>query len=123
MFVLGLVAFWALATQHCRLEVVPGLDFLACLSPETEAHHESSDCESDGCANVESSLYKSENHRITLEQPPLLAAPMGIFPYLALACLPSNQACAPLDNACLGRPSGLFLLRNVVSPRAPSPVS
>jgi len=120
MLVLGLVAGWALATNHCRLETVPGFDFLSCLSAENDSHHESSDCETDGCATIESGLYKSENTLVPTIQPPRTSEVPDL-----------NQRCP----AWTGRPLQLafsslpvspplslarFLLKCAISPRAPS---
>jgi hypothetical protein len=74
-FVLGIVAFWALVTNHCGLELISGMEFLAC-SPELEAApHQPGDCgdENDACAAVESGLYRAEESQVTAAKAPVIA--------------------------------------------------
>ena len=66
IFAVGMVAFWALMTNHCALEMIPSLSFLAC-SPQTEAaRHLPDDCgdEGDACATIESGNYKSKESQL-----------------------------------------------------------
>jgi len=54
-----LIGAFALATNHCRLEVLVG--FLVCCSHDDGASgHQDDDCDTDACASLESGLYKSE---------------------------------------------------------------
>ena len=114
------------ASLHCRLEVLPGFDFLSCCdhldAPETPAHHDS-DCGPDGCASVESGFYKISSPQ-TAPGKPLLA--------LVAWVIPSATADEPLPLARLaGDPSAppelppawRFALRTALSPRAPALVS
>src|SRR2546425_8686761 len=48
---------WAPLTAHCKLECLPGLEFLHCPSDTPS----SSDCTGDGCQVAESGLYKLED--------------------------------------------------------------
>ena len=92
-FVLAVVAFWALMTNHCGLELISGLEFLAC-SPQAEATpHQPTDCgdENDACATVESGLYKSE--------PSEISAGKAFFPAVALAVALLSQTDAPEPSA------------------------
>ena len=66
--VLAVLALWLAAANHCRLESLPGFQFLAC-AEQGEAPHQDSDCDTDACALVESGLYKAENNRITVDAP------------------------------------------------------
>ena len=48
--------------MHCKLETIPGLEFLRCPS-DTDTK---SDCQGDGCETVESALYKvPDNQNVT----------------------------------------------------------
>ena len=72
-----MVAFWLPATNHCRLEQIPGLAFLVCCEHEESAPHQDNDCETDNCAAVEEGLYKTEDCHVAviapcLDQPLLL---------------------------------------------------
>jgi len=51
---LVVLALWPIASMHCKLETVPGLEFLRCATDTPT----SSDCRGDGCETVESGLYK-----------------------------------------------------------------
>ena len=66
LFVLAAFA-WLMVTSHCRLESVPGFEFLACLT-ESNCHGEQSSEKSDdaGCCSVEKSEYKTQQFRAML---------------------------------------------------------
>jgi hypothetical protein len=117
------IGAFALATNHCRLEVLRGLEFLVCCShgggTEPAAPHQDDDCETDVCASLEGGLYKSEDGRITSIAPVFLAIlPSATSPEftLRLAAVPDP---APPDLPT----SWQFLLRAASSPRAPSIIS
>ena len=57
MTVLALLGLWLAATNHCRLELVPGLSFLVCCPHDDAAPHQDDDCDTDDCAQVEHGLY------------------------------------------------------------------
>ena len=118
------VGAFALATNHCRLEVLKGLEFLVCCSHDAEADghaapHQDDDCETDGCASLEDGLYKSEDGRIPTIVPLLVAVeivrtddallthapPLAQFSTFAIPELPASWQ---------------FLLRAASPPRAPS---
>jgi hypothetical protein len=54
---LALVAIWLPATSHCKLERLPGFQFLECASDCPT----SSDCATDGC-ELEDSFYKTPDN-------------------------------------------------------------
>lgn len=56
-----LVAVWLPAISHCKLEVLPGFSFLVCGDQADDAPHQDNDCDSDGCAQFEDGLYKTED--------------------------------------------------------------
>src|SRR5438046_1005688 len=62
---LALALFWPLAVMHCKLECVPGLEFLRCASDTPT----SSDCQGDGCETVESGAYKTPDNQNVAPEP------------------------------------------------------
>jgi hypothetical protein len=63
MFVSAIATLWVAAGFHCRLEVLPGFEFLSCCQhselEKSPTHHEK-ECNDDGCAAVELGFYKPE---------------------------------------------------------------
>jgi hypothetical protein len=120
--VFGFLAFWLVASNHCRLELVPGLDFLACQEDGTPLPEKS--CETDGCAAVESGFYKMEDAQTALSAPslaPLLSLTL-LVPRL-LVRLPPVSRVTP-DSVPPELPvTWQFSSRAVAPPRAPSLVS
>ena len=126
ILVVAVLAFWVPITNHCRLELIPGLEFLSCCahSPDEQAseQHEN-ECAEDLCAQVEEGLYKAESNRIVVEAPP--AVSQGIVPAV-LEQTPGPERASPerLDAS----PPELsktwqFSFRAAAPPRAPSSVS
>lgn len=72
ILVLSLVCLWVPATLHCKLEELPGLQFLSCCDHGETAPHQDDDCETDACAMVEGGLYKSANPKVTILPPPVI---------------------------------------------------
>lgn len=117
--VMTCIGAFALATNHCRLEVLRGLEFLICCSHEGEAAtpHQDDDCQTDGCATLEEGFYKSEDERVfsTLPVPAMFARvdpPATLSP--GMFCAGSNAA--PPEFASPWQ----FRMRAAASPRAPS---
>jgi len=54
------LAIWLPATQHCRLENLPGFGVLRCAS-ETEGGTDA-DCQGDSCNSVERGVYKAPDN-------------------------------------------------------------
>jgi len=110
-------------SMHCRLESVPGFEFLACLT-ESNCHGEqSSQPDAAGCCSVEKSEYKSSQLRVTLPSPDLL--PISSVPLLDLAnTLPAEVSIGILTAAPPGlTKSWQFSSRTALPVRAPSLVS
>lgn len=125
MLVLTLAMLWLPVSLHCELEGIPSLKFLSCCPEENSAPHHDDDCQTDGCAVVESGLYKTEERLVLLPEPEMVLA---VF----LSGLRETLLSAPETAArpCPGRivPSEIsrawqFALRTAPSPRAPSFVS
>jgi hypothetical protein len=72
--VLTVVALWGLAAMHCKLEALPGLDFLKSCCFADSAPCSPRDCESDGCGDVEKSGYRAEEQTPSAPQPLLILA-------------------------------------------------
>ena len=126
MFVSAIAALWVVAGFHCRLEVLPGFEFLSCCQHsecEKSPTHHARECTDDGCAAVELGFYKPEKLR---------DAPVA--PLLALVIQPSLLPEPDLANAfnhsvsISSSPPELpkcwrFSQRTALPPRAPSLVS
>jgi hypothetical protein len=71
---------WLPVSSHCQLEVIPGLEFLSCCSHAGKTPHQDNDCKTDGCENVESGFYKTEDrspdasHPVSVVMPAILVA-------------------------------------------------
>ncbi|HEU0010867.1 MAG TPA: hypothetical protein VFT34_13705 [Verrucomicrobiae bacterium] len=126
ILVMAVLAFWLPATNHCRLELIPGLEFLDCCShsadDQASEHHEN-ECADDLCAQVEDGLYKAETNHVVVDAPP--ASSLGVLPVVL------EQTLSP-DRANFIRPetsppelpkTWQFSLRAAAPPRAPSVVS
>ena len=114
-----ILALWPLATMHCKLETIPGLEFLRCPS-DTDTK---SDCQGDGCETVESALYKvPDNQNI---------APEPVVETVTLSALLECEDRSSVDHPgwlVTAAPPELpkvwqFSLRAALPPRAPSIVS
>jgi len=125
-FVLAIIAFWALMTNHCGVESLSGLEFLACSPQSDSAPHQPKDCgdDSDACATVESGLYRAEEGGIAAAKAPAIAATF------AIAILPDLAANDSLADQFAPDPSPpeqarvwQFSFRTALPPRAPSLIS
>jgi len=81
ILVVLLAVAWLPMTAHCRLEIVPGLEFLACQSESESSDNESSDCAE--CCSVEKSQYRIGQHRLMVAPPNL--PPLSFVPVADLA--------------------------------------
>ncbi len=115
-----LLALMGLAREHCALEQVRGLEFLACCQHVDKAPHQDNDCDEDDCAAVESGYYQIEDN-------PTLTPPVAV----ALAAPASEGVAVPAADSARGAvavssaPPGLprvwqFSYRTALPPRAPS---
>jgi hypothetical protein len=114
-----MLAFWGLATVHCDLEWVPGLEFMAWCHPADPAPHQDNGCESDGCSVVESGLYRIE------EQPPALVVPLLVLSFVLPLWEPTPPPPSPHLEPVNSSPPELprawqFFHRTALLPRAPS---
>lgn len=116
---LAVLALWGLATVHCDLEQLPGLEFLSCCDHSGTAPHQDNDCNEDACAVVESGFYQLE------EQPASLPAPVLGLSFLQSFWAATPPVALPEDVVLILVPPELpriwqFALRTALPPRAPS---
>jgi hypothetical protein len=86
---LTVLAFWSLAAMHCKLEAVPGFDFLKTCCFVDSVPASPIDCETDGCGAVEDGNYRSEEQTASAPQPLLILA---LLSSLVGAPMPELQA-------------------------------
>jgi hypothetical protein len=122
----AMATLWVAAGMHCRLEVLPGFEFLSCCqhsaTDHSPAHHEQ-DCDGDGCAAIESGFYQLQSPQSAPAKPLLLlVAWVTPRPDLAPASAPRllpTPAASPPELSRLWQ----FSQRAALPPRAPSFVS
>jgi hypothetical protein len=116
-----MVAFWAIMMNHCALEKIANLGFLACLAEDGKSHQASDCSDKDSCATIESGQYKSEDSHCSVSEESLLSTA------LVLACLQDLAASEPLLTSRSFEwappelaPGWQFSFRTALPPRAPS---
>ena len=111
----ALAVLWVPVTSHCAWENVSGLQFFKCATDTPE----NSDCDGDGCAQLEKATYKTSDPQVTPSLPLLTL----LFQVLVIEPAVSEQsilASAPPPEI----PAGWqFSFRTALPPRAPSFVS
>ena len=126
IFVSAIAILWVAASFHCRLEVLPGFEFLSCCQhadgQKSPTHHEK-DCNDDGCAAIERGFYKPE----TPQAAPLihllaLNAWLSPLPEHAQVCVFDRLLTISSSPPELPR-IWQFSQRTALLPRAPSFVS
>ena len=123
ILVVLVAAAWLPMTMHCRLEALPGLEFLACESDSNSDGKQTSDCGDTGCCSAEHSQYKTERYRSTLPTLDFLLLPFVPLPDLADA-LSAEVGRDALTVAPPELPKcWQFVFRTASPPRAPSFVS
>ena len=127
ILVMAVLAFWVPATNHCRLELIPGLEFLACCGhseEEQSSGQHQNECADDLCAQVEDGLYKTESNQVVVEALPVCL--IGFLPAL-LEQSPSPERACTVRRLDASPPELLktwqFSFRAAAPPRAPSFVS
>lgn len=122
VLILLLTLLWAAASNHCKLEQVPGLTFLACTDHAEDVPVEDRGCDTDGCS-FEVQLYKTENAQASMPAPTFLF----IFSLSPLVDELSASAAASdflPDSAPVVLPRvWQFSYRTALPPRAPSLLS
>lgn len=137
ILVTATLAFWLAGTNHCRLEQLPGMQFLACAPADCalDGHggdsdcggHEDSGCAEDGCADdscavVEGAVYQTGLLRIKADLPLVVVdCPVAASSaWLALEPVPDQQALPSADSPPEIPRLWQFFERAAASPRAPS---
>lgn len=118
----ALVVLWVPLTMHCRLESLPGMEFLVCCPHEDASPHQDSDCDDDVCAAIESASYKTENNRVVVPTPVLAPALLLSIP-LSLEVIPAANHIAFEASPPELPATWQFFFRTALPPRAPSFVS
>lgn len=121
MFAVLLLALWGLAAVHCKLEALPGFQFLDTCCATDSAPSSPKDCSDDGCDSVENGGYRAGDQTLTVPEP--LRLPLTILPALEPESLqPNVLSCRFLAPPEIPR-GWQFSCRAASSPRAPSVVS
>lgn len=85
------LALWGLSAMHCKLEALPGMEFLKICCFVDSVPSSPKDCESDGCGEVEDGVYRIEEQTASAPQPLLILALLS----LAIeAPMPELQVCS-----------------------------
>ena len=119
--VFALAAFlWLPVSAHCQLEIVTGLEFLACPT-EGDCHDNQSSGRSDtGCCSVEKSEYKSNRSLLTPPSPYFVA----LYSRIVLAAADTLPAQVSVGILTAAPPEFLktwhFVSRTALPVRAPS---
>lgn len=119
LLALLLLSVWAVASVHCKLEVLPGMDFLKFCHADDAPAAPHAPCEDDGCAEVEDGNYRPEEQAASVPAPDLSMSP-------SLVALTPVEA-VPRPSPAFGSESPphlirswQFLARTALPPRAPS---
>ena len=108
--------FWAVVSAHCKLESIPGLDFLKCDSAETPSSH----CAGDSCDGVEDGQF------FQVQKAPGASFVSVALPFnMLLPFEPANHLTnSPIPKVLPELPvSWQFISRTALPVRAPSFVS
>jgi hypothetical protein len=121
-----IATLWVAAGSHCRLEILPGFEFLSCCQhPDDEkspTHHEK-ECGDDGCATIELGLYHQSKPQ---------SAPVKAVLAMVVWSMPLSVNCPACNSDSLASASSSlpelarywqFFQRTALPPRAPSFVS
>jgi hypothetical protein len=119
IIVFAVLGLWLGAANHCRLENVPALKFLACNPQAKTAPHQDNGCEQDSCATVEKAAFKTLKANVAARSPMLL---------LPATFVGTVRTEAQLDTSFEGFPAlppelpvtWQFSFRTAAPPRAPS---
>jgi hypothetical protein len=119
----AIATLWVAASFHCRLEVLPGFDFLSCCQhseSEKSPTHQEKECNDDGCAAVERGFYKQEKPQDAPVMPLLaLNAWLSLLPDEGQSC--AFDSLVSISSSPPEFPkTWQFFQRTALPPRAPS---
>ena len=110
---------WVLLTSHCKIEAMPGFEFLRCAA-NFQASNEGDPCKDAGCCSIESAQYQAPRQQ---EVAPILVfavVPADSFGIVERS-LPKEVSLGVLTAAPPDLPtSWQFLSRTALPIRAPS---
>ena len=113
------LALWGVASMHCTLEAVPGMEFLRICCCADSSPAPPKDCETDGCCAVEEGKYRAGERTASAPRPVLVPALLSRAieaPMPQLQAHPFTAAKPPPELP----PSWQFSFRAALPPRAPS---
>lgn len=113
---------YGLAMAHCRLELLPGFQFLSCCEHQDTAPHQDDDCQQDACSVVESGFCKTSDHD------EVVPVPLFMLCYELSVVETENAAGNTSAEVRSSAPPELsrnwqFSFRTALPPRAPSPLA
>lgn len=138
ILVTATLAFWLAGSNHCRLEQLPGMEFLACASADCAPSdscessdcggHEDSGCADDACAGdscsvVEGAVYQAGMLRVKTDAPTIVSANPSLATTTFAEIVPSPaQIASPAHSESPPELPRLwqFAQRTAAPPRAPS---
>jgi len=111
---------WVLLTSHCKIEVMPGFEFLRCAADVQPSNEGGDPCKDAGCCSIESAQYQAPRQQ---EIAPILV--FAVVPADSLGVversLPKEVSLGILTAAPPELPtSWQFLSRTALPVRAPS---
>lgn len=111
---------WVPLTSHCKLESIPGLEFLRCTCDTQSGPNSGDPCQDDGCCAVESAKYQSPRQQEITPVFVVAILPAEILGMLEHS-LPPEVSLGILTSAPPDLPtSWQFSLRTALPVRAPS---
>ena len=114
---------WVLLTSHCKIEAMPGFDFLRCatdIHPPTESESGGDPCKDAGCCSIESAQYHAPRQQENATVAVVVVVPADNFGVVEQS-LPKEVSLGILTAAPPELPSSWqFLSRTALPPRAPS---
>jgi hypothetical protein len=119
----ALATLWVAIGAHCRLEALPGFEFLACEQQSAAEHspaHSERDCGDGACWAIESGSYQAEKPLTAPAKPaPMCVARLPLLSDLAQAQVPDVlSSISPAPPELPG--TWQFSHRAALPPRAPS---
>jgi hypothetical protein len=123
VFAFIVLALWALATTHCALGRVSGLDFLAwCEAQESSGPGQENGCAGDSCCSIEKDFYRAMDPIRVLPPSAWVISPLAPLREPTPPPMRLQLACRVGTTPALLQP-WQFAFRTALPPRAPSPLA
>lgn len=114
-----ILALWGLGAMHCKLEALPGMEFLDTCCAGDSSGNDSNGCDTDSCKSVEDASYRAQDERVAAPQPVLSLAAILELPEVSLPAFSFNHLKPEMPPPDI--PQGWqFVYRTALPPRAPS---